>query len=107
MTTRQKRPQKIHRDQHLSVRLTTEEKQHLLEKAQQSDARNASEFVRSTAMNYPVKSVVTHEAINELRRLGGLVKHLFLEGGREDPNGQYLATLHELKAAIHRLGRDS
>lgn len=107
MKSRQKRPEKIHRDQHLSVRLTVDEKQHLKEMAQRSDARNASEFVRSAAMGYPVKSVVTHEAINELRRLGGLVKHLFLEEGRQDPDGMYLATLQELKAAIHRLGRDS
>lgn len=62
--------------------------------------------MRSVALGYPVKTVVTHEAINELRRLGGLVKHLFIEGGREDPDGVYLQTLHELQAAIRRLGRE-
>jgi len=96
----------VHRDKHLSVRLTEDEKQRILQKVESTDARSPSEFVRSTALDYPVHSVVTHEAINELRRLGGLVKHLFIEGGREDPDGMYLETLNELKAAIRRLGRE-
>ncbi|MDL4860771.1 hypothetical protein NPJ88_000340 [Halomonas elongata] len=97
---------RIHRDKHLSVRLTEDEKALILEKVESTDARSPSEFVRSTALGYPVRSVVTHEAINELRRLGGLVKHLFIEGGREDPGGMYLETLRELQAAIRRLGRE-
>lgn len=107
MSSPQERPVRIHRDKHLSVRLTQDEKERLEALVKATDCRSPSEFVRNTAMGYPVKSVVTHEAINELRRLGGLMKHLFLEGGRDDPDGQYLATLQELKAAIHRLGRES
>lgn len=97
---------RIQRDKHLSVRLTEDEKALILKKVESTDAGSPSEFVRSTALGYPVRSVVTHEAINELRRLGGLVKHLFIEGGREDPDGMYLETLQELQAAIRRLGRE-
>lgn len=107
MTSPKQRSTRIHRDKHLSVRLTQDEKERLNEVAKASDCRNASEYVRNVAMGYQVKSVVTHEAINELRRLGGLVKHLYLEGGRQDPDGQFSETLGELKSAIHRLGRDS
>lgn len=106
MSSRTSQKVRVHRDKHLSVRLTQDEKAKLLHKVESTDARSPSEFVRSTALGYPVRSVVTHEAINELRRLGGLVKHLFLEGGRKDPDGMYLETLHELQAAIRRLGRD-
>lgn len=94
------------RDQRAYIRLSTDEKKQLLAKVEKTDTSSISEYMRSVALGYPVKSTVTHEAINELRRLGGLVKHLFLEGGREDPNGMYLATLNDLRVAIKRLGRD-
>lgn len=94
------------RDERTYIRVSAEEKQRLSELASKSDCSTMSEYVRNVSLGYPVKSVVTHEAINELRRLGGMVKHLFIEGGREDPDGMYLETLHELQAAIKRLGRE-
>lgn len=94
------------RDQRAYIRLSVDEKDALSERASKTDCQTVSEYMRSVALGYPVKTVVTHEAINELRRLGGLVKHLFIEGGREDPDGLYLETLNELKAAIRRLGRE-
>lgn len=94
------------RDERTYIRVSAEEKQRLSELASKSDCSTMSEYVRNVSLGYPVKSVVTHEAINELRRLGGMVKHLFIEGGREDPDGMYLETLRELQAAIKRLGRE-
>lgn len=105
----EKKPRNKHnqyRDKFITFRVSQYEKEMLQELAAKTDARKPTSFARDVALGYPVKSIVTHEAINELRRLGGLVKHLFLEGGREDPNGMYLATLNDLRAAIKRLGRD-
>lgn len=94
------------RHERMYIRVAADEKLKLAALASKTDCSNMSEYVRNVSLGYPVKSVVTHEAINELRRLGGLVKHLFIEGGREDPGGMYLETLHELQAAIRRLGRE-
>ncbi|MBS8270852.1 mobilization protein [Halomonas litopenaei] len=94
------------RDERTYIRVSADEKLQLAELASKSDCSTMSEYVRNVSLGYPVKSVVTHEAINELRRLGGLVKHLFIEGERQDPGGMYLETLQELQAAIRRLGRE-
>ena len=94
------------RHKRIYIRVSADEKLKLTALASKTDCSTKSEYVRSVSLGYPVKSVVTHEAINELRRLGGLVKHLFIEGGREDPDGMYLETLRELQAAIRRIGRE-
>lgn len=107
MAKKPRNAQNQYRDKFITFRVSQEEKEKLQELAAKTDAGKPTTFARNVALGYPVKSVVTHEAINELRRLGGLVKHLFLEGGRQDPNGQYNAVLNDLRAAINRLGRDA
>ena len=94
---------KVNRVKHLSVRLSEEEINHLHEMVENSDSRSVSDFVRSAAMGYKIKSIADHVMVGELRRLGGLQKHIFLEGGRVDPDGQYMKILHEIYKAVLKI----
>ena len=62
-----------------------------------------SEYIRRRALDRPVKSRVSEKAINELRRLGGLQKHLATKfQHKRDAIDQVLG---EIRAAIQRLDR--
>ena len=62
-----------------------------------------SEYIRRRALDRPVKSRVSEKAINELRRLGGLQKHLATKfQHKRDAIDQVLG---EIMAAIQRLDR--
>jgi len=62
-----------------------------------------SEYIRRRALDRPVKSRVSEKAINELRRLGGLQKHLATKFQHKgDAIDQVLG---EITAAIQRLDR--
>ena len=63
-----------------------------------------SEFIRRRALGRPVKSRMTEKVINELRRLGGLQKHLATKyQHKKDAIDEVLV---EIKQAILRLDRE-
>ena len=57
----------------------------------------------ATALNRRTRSKVEGHILNELRRLGGLQKHLYNEGGGR-LSKELAEILVELKAAIMRIG---
>ena len=63
-----------------------------------------SEYVRRRALGLAVKSRVSEQAINELRRLGGLQKYLVLK----DPNNEqkYQEVLAALLTSIRQLDNE-
>jgi hypothetical protein len=71
-------------DTFINVRVTTEEKQRL-----RSDAGTAglsvSAFARRRLMGRPVLAKHDEAVVRELRRMGGLAKHIYLEGKRVNP----------------------
>ena len=87
----------------LTVRFRPEEMRELLNQAELSGL-NVSELVRQRALGRRVAAATDLKMLSELRRIGGLVKHLFNE-----TNGLYhkktSALLNELHAAAIRVGR--
>lgn len=91
----------------VNLRVTEAEKARL-----KSDAENAgasvSEVVRRRYFNRPIVTKTDLVAINELRRQGGLLKHLFnnmLENKYDEALAKQTAeTLEEVRKAIRRLG---
>ncbi|VBC99309.1 mobilization protein MobB [Burkholderia pseudomallei] len=63
---------------------------------------SVGEFVLAAALGRRTRSKIDAHIINELRRLGGLQKHLFNEG-RGVLSKEYAAVLVELKQAILRI----
>ena len=65
---------------------------------------SVSELLRRRALEMRVVSVIDSKMLSELRRIGGLIKHLFNE-----TNGLYrqktFTLLNELHAAAIRIGR--
>lgn len=61
-----------------------------------------SEFLRCSALNRRIRNQTDRNVVNELRRLGGLQKHLFTEGGGV-LSKEYSQVLVEIVAAIKRL----
>ena len=68
-------PVKQKRDAVVILRMLPEEKAEMAAEAAKAGL-TVSEFIRRRALGRPVKSRVSEKAINELRRLGGLQKHL-------------------------------
>lgn len=85
----------------LPVRLTPAEAQAVKSKALDSGVP-VSEFFRCAALGRKTRSTVDNQVINELRRLGGMLKDQFNKSG-----GQYStesgAALREITAAITRI----
>ena len=87
----------------VNVRLTTEEKERLRDDADMA-ALSMSALIRARYFGRPVVAHADQVMIKELRRLGGLMKHLHNES-----NGAYAAetsaALQLLGDAIRRVGR--
>jgi len=87
----------------LTVRFRSEELRKLLNQAEISGL-NISELVRRRALGKRVVPIIDLKMLSELRRIGGLIKHLFNES-----NGLYqkktLVLLNELHAAAIRVGQ--
>ncbi|KPC19469.1 Mobilization protein MobB [Pseudomonas syringae pv. maculicola str. M6] len=83
-----------------------EEADKIKEKAIDSGV-SISEFLRCAALKRKTRSTVDSQVINELRRLGGLQKHLFAEGGGHTAGGhvskEYGEILVNIKRAIQRI----
>lgn len=86
------------------IRLSVEEHQHIKQLAQASTA-TVSEYIRCCALDRPLKARVDVDALRELRRLGGLIKHL---ASRDRVHAyEYRVTFNLLQQAVRRLDRDS
>ncbi|MCG4253577.1 MobB mobilization protein [Acetobacter senegalensis] len=88
----------------VNVRLTTDEKKHLKEDADLAGV-SVSELVRRRYFGRPIVAHTDIAMIRELRRLGGLLKHLYLSSNGDHAQ-ETLATLHALKAAIEAISND-
>lgn len=88
----------------LHLRCSPEEAEAIRQKAIDAGA-TVSAFLRAAALSRRTRSTVDSQTINELRRLGGLLKHQFTRSG-----GQYssesAATLLQIRDAIARIARD-
>ncbi|EBW7311045.1 ribbon-helix-helix protein, CopG family [Salmonella enterica subsp. enterica serovar Enteritidis] len=87
----------------LGIRCLPEEKRAIQEKAKTAGL-SVGEFLRRAALGRRIDAQCDTEMIMELRRLGGLQKHLFKEG-----NGvlskEYSQVLVELQKALLRVGQ--
>ncbi|KXV61223.1 MobB mobilization protein [Acetobacter senegalensis] len=88
----------------VNVRLTTDEKDRLKEDATLAGV-SVSELVRRRYFGRPIVAHTDIAMIRELRRLGGLLKHLYLSSNGDHAQ-ETLATLHALKAAIEAISND-
>ena len=90
----------------LKLRCLPEEADQIKEKAIDSGV-SISEFLRCAALKRKTRSTIDSQIINELRRLGGLQKHLFTEGGGHSEGGhlskEYAEILAEIHGAIQRI----
>jgi hypothetical protein len=84
-----------------SVRCPPEEKEAIQEKAKAAGL-SLGEFLRRSALGRRIDAQCDTEMIMELRRLGGLQKHLFMQGHRADSK-EYAELMTELKKAILRV----
>ena len=86
----------------LYIRFQLEEKRKLAGEAKKAGL-TMSEYVRRRALGLAVKSRVSEQAINELRRLGGLQKYLALK----DPENEqkYQEVLAVLLTSIRQLDK--
>ena len=78
----------------LKTRCLPEEAEEIRNKAMDSGV-TVSEFLRCAAVGRKTRSTIDSQVINELRRLGGLQKHLFNEG-----NGIHSKEFADILAAI-------
>lgn len=85
----------------VNMRCTSAEKAALKQDADLA-ALSVSEYIRRRALGRPVVAHVDAAAIRELRRLGGLMKHLHNDSGGAY-SSETAAVLLEIKQAIERL----
>ncbi|KAA8387280.1 ribbon-helix-helix protein, CopG family [Acetobacter tropicalis] len=88
----------------VNVRLTTDEKARLKEDADLA-GMSVSELVRRRYFGRPIIAHADIVIIRELRRLGGLLKHLYTSSNGEHAR-ETLATLNTLRAVIEAISRD-
>lgn len=87
----------------VNVRLTAAEKERLKEDAEHA-ALGVSELVRRRYFGRPIVASADAVVLRELRRLGGLLKHVHTESGGAYSDATASA-LNELRGAIQRLSR--
>jgi len=85
----------------LSVRVTLDDYAAIEEKARGCGLPIA-EFVRRCSLGRQTPARADLQVVNELRRLGGLQKHLFSQDDRHPE--RYADLLLEIQAAIQRIG---
>jgi len=85
----------------LKTRCLPEEAEEIRSKAIDSGV-TVSEFLRCAALGRKTRSTIDSQVINELRRLGGLQKHLFSEG-KGVHSKEYAEILKSIKEAILRI----
>ena len=85
-----------------AVRCFEEEEKQVREKAHDS-GMSIGQFMLSAALKRQTRSKIDSHVVNELRRLGGLQKHLFIEGNGAFSK-EYANVLIEITEAIKRIG---
>ncbi|MDG4482255.1 plasmid mobilization protein [Xanthomonas vesicatoria] len=99
---------KDNRTERILLRVTPDEKATIVERAQEvgKDGRvcTVSEYLRARGLGQRVHSIADQKTINELRRLGGLLKkvHIDSHGAFSDETAE---ALRELVGAIRRVGK--
>lgn len=83
------------------VRMSCAERDALREKSRDAGV-SMSEYLRRCAADRKIASAVDAQTVRELRRLGGLQKHLFNAGGGVKSK-EYAAILGEIREAISRI----
>lgn len=81
------------------IRLTADEKSFIRTQAEAAGLP-ASAYVRALAVGNTIRTKTDAAVLNELRRLGGLCKHLFANGADHAATGE---ALRALEAAAARL----
>jgi len=87
------------------VRMTEAEKARLEEEAEIAGV-TVSELLRRRFFGRPIVAKGDMAILRELRRVGGLLKHIYLETGGKDAAATSAAWA-ELQAAARRVGYDS
>ena len=87
----------------LLIRLSADEHGRIRERAE-SCAVAVSEYVRRCALDRPLTARVDIEALLELRRQGGLIKHL--ASGDSNHAYEYRVALNLIHEAVRKLVRD-
>jgi hypothetical protein len=96
MTPKKERNKSLNRTSRIEIRLSDEELKTITEKAE-AHGLNTSTYLRSLAMNYPVKSMVDKQAItallktnSDLGKLGQLFKMWLMRNGeyKDDFSGE-------------------
>jgi hypothetical protein len=88
----------------INVRLTTAEKARLREDADLAGV-SVSELVRRRYFGRPIIASTDAVMLKELRRIGGLLKHIYNES-RGDYSKETAAALTAIRSYIERLSRD-
>lgn len=92
-----------YRTKFIHVRMTDEEQRSINVKAEIAGI-TISEFVRRAASGRKIIPRIEQNLINELRKIGGLLKHIHNES-----NGAYsdktAAAIDEIRDAVRRVGR--
>lgn len=86
-----------------AIRCFPDEKIQIEEKAKDCGL-SMGQYLVQCGLGRQTRSNVDSMVINELRRLGGLQKHLFVEG-QGGLSAQYADVLQEIKLAISRVGK--
>ena len=88
----------------LLIRLSADEHGRIKQRAE-SCAVTVSEYIRCCALDRPLTARIDIEALAELRRQGGLIKHL--ASGDSSHAYEYRVALNLIHEAIRKLVRDS
>ena len=91
-------------DQRVTIRLTQAEKNQLIEEADLAGLTTA-ELIRRRYFGKPIIAATDAATIRELRRTGGLLKHIFSQSDKYDRlvGTEILTTLNEVKECIQRI----
>ena len=91
-------------DQRVTIRLTQTEKNILIEEADLAGLTTA-ELIRRRYFGKPIVAATDAATIRELRRTGGLLKHIFSQSDKYDRvvGTEILTTLNEVKECIQRI----
>lgn len=91
-------------DQRVTIRLTQTEKNQLVEEADLAGLTTA-ELIRRRYFGKPIVAATDAATIRELRRTGGLLKHIFSQSDKYDRvvGTEILTTLNEVKECIKRI----
>lgn len=91
-------------DQRITIRLTQTEKNLLTEDADLAGLTTA-ELIRRRYFGKPIITQTDRATIRELRRIGGLLKHVFnqSDSNNQKVGAEILTTLNELKQCIKRI----